>query len=329
MAFEDAGVQARIEGILAAEEAEEEASTTEELPADAGGSQPEEEDDYAGEAEADDEAEAEAEADDEQEDDDADAEEPAGAVIEIELDGQPLRLTKEEVKAGYLRESDYSRKMHEVGNARQQLEAQRQSFEAQQQQAYQQFAQHIEALKALEEPEPDWKAIRAEDPLGYIDRKAEWDEKQAAKNKVFQEHQQRQMAARQKADHDRRVAMQQQAELLPQLVPEWKDPAVMAQQRAELRQALIEDGFPQQAVDSIGDARLVRWLLDGKRYRDGAKSTAKPEIVKKKVAGKPKVQKPGTTPKGNPEKSAYVAAKKRARETQRPQDWTNVFERFV
>lgn len=325
MAFEDAGVQARIEGILAAEEAEEEGALEE------GSTDVEEPDDGAEqvEAEADDEAETEAATDDEQEEDDAEEAESDGALVEFELDGQTVRLTPDEVKAGYLRESDYTRKLQEVSRGRDALAGERQAFEAQQQQAYQQFAQHIEALKALEEPEPDWKAIRAEDPLGYIDRKAEWDEKQAAKNKVFQEHQQRQMAARQKADHDRRVAMQQQAELLPQLVPEWKDPAVMAQQRAELRQALIEDGFPQQAVDSIGDARLVRWLLDGKRYRDGAKSTAKPEIVKKKVAGKPKVQKPGTTPKGNPEKSAYVAAKKRARETQRPQDWTNVFERFV
>lgn len=329
MSFEDtADIQSQFEGILAAEEAEEE-SASEELPADDGGSQPEEGDYEAAEAEADDEAEAEAETDDGEEDDAADSEEPAGAVIEIDLDGQTVRLTKDEVREGYLRGSDYSRKMHEVGSARQQLEAQRQAFEAQQQQAYQQFEQHIEALKALEEPEPDWEAIAEEDPLGYQKQRVAWDKKQAAKNKVFQEHQQRLTAARQKAENDRRMAMHQQAELLPQLVPEWKDPSVMAQQRAELRQALIDDGFPQQAVDSIGDARLVRWLLDAKRFRDGVKSTARPEIVKKKVAAKPKVQKPGTTPKGNPERTAYASAKKRARETQRPQDWTNVFERFV
>jgi len=325
MSFEDAGVQSRIEGILAAEEADEEAAF------DEGSADAEEPNDDAGqaEAEADDEAEAEAKTDDEVEDEAEEDESDGPAEIEIEIDGQSIRLTPDEVKAGYLRASDYTRKTQEVARDREAIAEERKAFEAQRQQAYQQFEQELQILASLQEQEPDWERIADEDPLGYQKQRVAWDKKQAARNSLIQEHRRRAAAQQQQTAAERQKALRQQAEMLPTLVPEWKDPVAMQKGQAELRQALIDDGFPAQAVDSIGDARLVRWLLDAKRYRDGEKATAKTEIVKKKVAAKPKVVKPGTTPKGNPQRSAEKSALAKARQSQRPQDWTNAFMKFV
>ena len=318
-------IQSRIEGILAAEDGDEDIVSGE------GSAYAEEPDEDAvqAEAEADDAAEAEAEADDEV-DDEAEEDESGGpAAIEIEIDGQTARLTADEVKAGYLRASDYTRKTQEVARDREAIAEQRKAFEQAQQRAYQQFEQQLVALQALQEPEPNWKAIRAEDPLGYIDRKAEWDEKQAARNGLIQQHRQRLAAQQEQAQAARFQQVQAQRQKLPEIIPEWRDQTVMQREAVELAQALKADGFDPQDVDSISDARLVRWLLDAKRYRDQQKSSARPEIVKKKTAGKPKVVKPGTVPKGNPERSAAKGALEVARKNQRPQDWQKVFERFV
>jgi len=312
-------IQSRIEVILAAEEGDEVATPDEgstiavEEP---------DEDEVEAEAEADDTAEVEAQADDEVEDEAEDDESSGPAEIVVEIDGQTTRLTSDEVKAGYLRASDYTRKTQE-------LSAARSAFENAQRQAYEQFEQQLQALQMLQEPEPDWKAIRAEDPLGYIDQKAGWDEKQDAKNKLLGAHRHRLTAQQQQAQAARQQQLQAQRGQLPELIPEWRDPAVMQKEAAELAAFLKADGFDAQDVDNISDAKLVRLVRDAKKYREGQKSKAKPELVKKKIAGKPKVVKPGSTPKGNPESSARRGAFDAARKSQRPQDWAKAFEVFV
>jgi hypothetical protein len=314
-------IQSRIEGILAAEEDDEEAVSDE-------GSHGEEPEADMEETEADDEA-PEEEADDEVDDEAEDDESDGPAAIKIEIDGKTTRLTADEVKAGYLRASDYTRKTQEVARDRDAIAAERKAFETAQQQAFQQFEQSLQILQSLQEPEPDWKAMRANDPLGYIELKAEWDEKMAARNGVVQQHRQRQAQLMQQSQIARHQQLQSQAQMLPELIPEWRDETVRQKETADLAAALKADGFDPQDVDAIADARLVRWLLDAKKYRDGQKATAKPEIVKKKTAGKPKVVKPGTVAKGNPEKTARRSALDAARKSQRPQDWARAFEQFV
>jgi hypothetical protein len=159
-------IQSRIEGILAAEEDDEEAVSDE-------GSHGEEPEADMEETEADDEA-PEEEADDEVDDEAEDDESDGPAAIEIKIDGKTTRLTADEVKAGYLRASDYTRKTQEVARDRDAIAAERKAFETAQQQAFQQFEQSLQILQSLQEPEPDWKAMRANDPLGYIELKAEW-----------------------------------------------------------------------------------------------------------------------------------------------------------
>lgn len=318
MTTESQEIQSRIEGILAAEEGDEvaapdEGSTVVEEP---------DEDVVEAEADADDTAEVEAQADDEVEDEADEDESDGPAEIVVDIDGHPTRLTSDEVKAGYLRASDYTRKTQDLAAARS-------AFENAQRQAYQQFEQQLQALQMLQETEPDWKAIRAEDPLGYIDQKAVWDEKQAARNKLLGEHRNRLTAQQQQAQAARQQQLQAQREQLPELIPEWRDPAVMQKEAAELAAFLKADGFDAQDVDNISDAKLVRLARDAKKYREGQKSKAKPELVKKKIAGKPKVVKPGTAPKGNPEASARRGAFDAARKSQRPQDWAKAFEVFV
>lgn len=317
----EAALVSSFEGLLAAEDAEEEGAPP-------SGSQSEEPDDDApAEAEAADadEAEAETEAEGEDEADDAESDEPA--VLEFEVDGQTVRLTAEEAKDGYLRASDYTRKTQEVARDRDAIAEQRKAFEAERQQAYQQFEQQLHVLMSMQEPEPDWKSIRAEDPLGYINLRAEWDEKQGARNKVLTEHRQRAQEAQQKAERQRQEHLQKQDSMIPEIIPEWRDQSTRQQQSAALRQALLDDGFDPKDVAMVGDARLVKWLLAGQKWMDLQKS--KPAVVKKKTEGKPKVTKPGTTPPVDRKVAASRQTAEVARKSQRPQDWVKVFERFV
>lgn len=326
--MESEALTTRFEGLLAAEDGEE--VVEEEAVADEVSDDEEtEEDADQVEAEADDEAEAEAETDEEVEDeaDDDESDGPA-EFIEFELDGEAVRLTPEEAKAGYLRQSDYTRKTQDLSQKEQAFAEQRKAFEAEKQQAVQDFNARVQVLmEVLEEPEPDWEALAEEDPVGFNTKKLQWDKKQAKKQEALRGHYQQMEAMQRQAAEKRAEYLNNQRQLLPDLIPEWRDETKAQQEQAELAQALKADGFNPQDVDNIADARLVAWLRDGFRYRQQQKS--KPAVIKKKTANKPKVQKPGTTPKSDPKRAAQKKIRDVARKTGRPKDVARVFEKYV
>ncbi len=104
-------------------------------------------------------------------------------------------------------------------------------------------------------------------------------------------------------------------------------PDVARTEQAELRQSLIDDGFSPDDVGLVADARLVRWLRAAHRQFRAEKAAA--GVVAKKVAGKPRVQRPGSAA-GRPSRASIGAAKRdAARKSQSKDAWTRVFEDFV
>lgn len=273
------------------------------------------EDETEVEAEDDDEADTEddaADEDDEAEEDDADPDDPP--TLEVDFDGETVRITAEEVKAGILRQADYTRKTMALAEERKALEADRQ-------QAEQWFQQQLAAVQQFQEPEPDWAKMREEDPIGYIQKRDEWAEKQAKRQQMQQQ-----------TEAQRRAAYQQQVQegqaRLMDALPSWRDETVRKKESSEITEGLISNyGFKPEELTGLADHRLVLLARDAIRGRQAAKST---DIARKKVADKPRVQKPGSsTGKGNPARTAAAQLRKRAQQTQSPDDWAKAFETLV
>lgn len=272
------------------------------------------EDEIETEAEADDEAEAEEEeSDDDDESEDDDAEPDGPPTIEVDFDGESQRLTAEEVKAGILRQADYTRKTMSLAE-------ERKSFEAAAQQQVQYIRQQLAELQKFQEPEPDWAKMRDEDPIGFIQEKAKWDEKQAARQAVLQ-----QTEAERQQRYQQQI--QQGREKLMEALPSWKDDTVRQKESAEITATLTSDyGFDPEELKGLADHRLVVLSRDAMKWRQLQKS--KPALAKK-VADKPKVSKPGSATKANPARTAASKARKAAQQTQSTRDWSRAFEDFV
>lgn len=311
---------AAFEGLLAREEQEEAQAESEELAASADEeSQPEEDADEA-EAEADDEVEEEAETDSD-EDDETEEEEPEGAAsITVEIDGQTRTLTSDEVKSGIMLEADYRRKTADLSTERKAFADERKAFEAEKQQAIANFKEQLKVLQDLQDPEPEWDT---DDPIGSMERHRAWEKKNRGIQEKLQGHYQEVQKQHAQAEHARQQHMHQQAQLLPELIPEWKDQAVATKEMGEISEFLRGNGFSQDEINSVNDARLVKVLRQA--YNATKSAEAKKTVVKKKTADKPKVQKPGTTQKKDPKASAARQSMRTARQTQRPQDWVKAF----
>jgi hypothetical protein len=218
---------------------------------------------------------------------------------ELEINGELYQVPKE-LKDGYLRQQDYTRKTQEVAAERSALDQQRQEIEshrqafAQQVQAQQQTLQmhaHIMALDAqiAQYQQVDWQQLADNDPVQFMKLDRGLRDLRDQKNEAVQQT----LQAQQQLDYQRQQEMMQMIERgrteLPKKIPDWSPEKA----RALTEYGINSFGFTQDEMKQVVDPRHVEvlhkaWLYDQLQ-------AAKPETLKK-VANAPK-----TLPKSAPQ----------------------------
>jgi hypothetical protein len=231
------------------------------------------------------EAEAEAPAEEQQAEDDP--------TVTVKIDGKDVEVKLSELKNGYQRQADYTRKTMEVSEQRKAAEAESQKARTERE-AYSKNLQTMQVqLEAAlqQQQQTDWAKLLESDPVEYLKQQHLAQTRQATLQQVYAEQQKAQ--AQQQAEQEQARASylaQQQEELLAKL-PDWKDEAKAKAERTALRDYLLNSGYDKQTVDSITDAKavvLARKAMLYDRIMDKASAAAK------KVSTLPtKVEKPG------------------------------------
>lgn len=234
------------------------------------------------------EIEAEAEVEAQPEADDGDYEEP-------EEDGQSEKVDPEELRQGYLRQADYTRKTQELAEARRAFEAEQAQAANRLQQTETELVKTLERIKALDadNQEPDWVKMAQEDPLGVVEAQARWNAKQNAIRQAEAKAQQLQeQHAKQHAENVQQYRAQQ-AELVlkdPLFADVAKDPSKANARQAQLAEFAISQGFSAEDFSEVADARVYRLLEMARRYDVVQKSSKQ---VEGKAKPAPRNRKPG------------------------------------
>jgi hypothetical protein len=186
----------------------------------------------------------------------------------VTVDGQAVEVPLSELRAGYQRSADYTRKTQELGQQRQQFDQQR----AQLQQMQATVAQVLEQVRPqLEQQlgqEPDWERLADEDPIGYIRQRAKWDrvakarEAQAQLARQAQEQQEQQVQ-----EHLRREASR-----LAERIPGWRDDGQRQRLQADIRGYAQELGFSDAELAHAYDSRIVEAVYKAMLYDRGSKA---------------------------------------------------------
>jgi len=280
---------------------------------DADGRRPAVDSEEAAPEESEGEPEAEAEADPAEEDEEEEtpeeepeeeAEEPAYTVV---IDGKKESVTLEELKSGYQRGADYTRKTQSLAQERRQLEQVAQQVS----QERNQYAQAINQLQSQMQNEyqqfqnVNWDQLREEDPIAYIAKK---DEMRDLENRYRQaeseKHRVQQQQQLQEASEFKR-RLNDEKQLLEMAVPEFKDPEKRAPFQQKLRQFALRSGYTEDEIANLYDHRAVMILDKARRYDEIIKS--KP--AKKKVVQKTKTAKPGAGREGSASQRERFASK--------------------
>lgn len=241
-----------------------------------------------------DESEDDVEVDEEAAEDDEQPDPKPEEEFEIDLGrGEKVKVTRDELIKGYLRQSDYTRKTQEVAEGRKRLESEASEV-------LRERAQYAALLPKLEEqirlieaaPEPDWDALYAQNPIeaARLERKFRVEKEQreakiaaiqAEKARVEQANQQ------QNAMQFRAYVAEQQEVLVNELIPAWRDPKVARREKAELVEYALKAGLTQEEVRTLADARAVAMLHKAMKFD---------RAMARKQAGLQGAQKPASSP---------------------------------
>ena len=239
----------------------------------------------------------------------------AAQMVTVKIDGKDVEVPLSELKNGYQRQADYTRKTQEVAEIRKATTAEQQAAQ-QERQAYASNLQRMQVQlegALQEQQQTNWQALIESDPVEYLKQQHLWNQRQAA----YQQNigQQQQLATVLQAEQARSYSdhlSAQQQELLAKL-PDWKDEGKATAEKAALRTYLLQQGYDEQAVSSVADARAVVMARKAMLYDQ---MLAKANTATKRVANLPtRIERPGAgEPQGlDKRSSAYQKLSKSGR----------------
>ena len=248
----------------------------------------------------------------------------------FEVDGQ--ELSADELRKGYLRQSDYTKKTQSLAEQRKEMESLTQQYNSQLQQIQAERQQYIQHLQALSENQDikkfdiDWERLRLEDPLEYVTKRQEFQEaKEKAEEVKTKAKQAMARSAAEKEQQWAKVVEDEKAKLIAAL-PEWGETDSQRQLATELRSYAQTQGYSEPEIDSLVDHRSFLVLRKAMLYDQ--MQNANPKA--KKLKGKPKVIRAGKgASRTQAQRDALKTKRNQLKNSGHVRDAAKVFEDFI
>lgn len=261
-------------------------------------------------------------------DQDQEVETETPATYTIKVDGKDVEVTLEELQNGYSRQADYTRKSQVLAEQRKKADDELVAT----QQERQRYSQALEQLGDSTDYEisqfknVDWNKLKSEDPMAYMQQKDALRDLEDSKRKLSEEK--ARIAAENQKDYEANLvkARESQIKILADKLPEWVDPVKGAKLKSDVKNFAMAEGFSEQEIDMLMDARSIKVLNDARKYNELLKS----KISKKKQKLVPKMQKPGTPQTKEDNRSDKIKAQRaRLRKTGHVNDAKSVIESLL
>jgi len=212
--------------------------------------------------------------------------------FEVKIDGEVKYVTEGELKAAYQKSQASAKRFEEAAALRKQYESQAaevQQRQGQLQQALDYYTQQLQMLQQQEQP--NWESLLQNNPAEYLKQKHAWEQRQAemqqaqAAQAYLYQQQQAEAHAQQEA------FMAEQARLLTEMIPDWKNAETAKSEKAELKKYLNGIGFEDEVIGNIKDARAVTLMRKAMLY-DKLITNQQPTL-KRAAKAPPRVERPG------------------------------------
>ena len=232
------------------------------------------------------EEDVEEESDEADEDDDEAETDPEDEVVYTTPEGEEITLR--ELKRGFLREADYTRKTQEVAEQRKQIE----QAMSQVSEHNNLVAEHLNLALSVVEPQLaelaaiPWDQLAAADPYEYAEKRALFDQAQARYGHLRQAAEATLAQEQAQIEAARKQMLAQEQQKLAMALPELADPKTGRKLANEIREYALSQGLSEQEASTITDHRLIVMLNKARMYDQLNKSSV--SAAKKKISKAPK-----------------------------------------
>ena len=281
--------------------------------------------------ETDEDIDAEAEDAELLEDEETDDEEPevAQETFTIKVDGEEVSVDLQELKNGYSRQADYTKKSQALASERKAFQQDRDAVTVERQQ----YAQLLGALQtqigALEEAPPDFDQMYDQDPIEAARQERQWNKRQQERHQklaAIQAEQHRVGAATQKEQQEQMNAMiAQEVDRLGELIPAWKDERVAKKESDELRTYLADQGISEEEMGALVRANHIQVLRKAMLYDKGQRRVKKASKANRKNSVSPGAK----SAQAKPGSKRVRAQRERLAKTGRVDDATALVETLL
>lgn len=240
------------------------------------------------------EAEPEAALDDaEQSDEPAPEEQPEtdspDAFLELEINGEKVKVSKDEAKNGYLRQQDYTQKAQNLARERQESQQHIQQQFAQVQQMSGEIGQLTNIDAQLGQyAQVNWQALRETDPLSYSTHLAEFNNLKYQRNDVVQAISYKQQSMTQMQQEAFANQTREASEHLTKVIPGFGKESL-----TQMKEFGIKHGFQPEELANVADKRMLEVLWKASQFDASQAKTA--QAIKKVQALPTKANKPAAS----------------------------------
>jgi len=263
--------------------------------------------------------------DEESEEDEDESQDDASQRFTVKVDGKEVEVTLDELRQGYSRTEDYTRKTQALAQERKAAQAELAQVRTERQQYAQLLGALQQQLAQAEQAPVDLNALYESDPIEWMRQKELMRERQERQQAI--QFEQQRLAQTQQAEQQQamRQYLESQKDALLNLAPELRDPKVATQKKAQWIEAGKSIGFSDQELNGITDHRILLALDRIAKY-NGA--VAKRSQIKP-VQSSAKPTRPGNASNVSQKSSAAKKSQQRLAKTGNIKDAASLLEKFL
>ena len=178
----------------------------------------------------------------------------------VTVNGEEKEVSLDDLRAGFMLQSDYTRKTQEIAEQRKQITEQQEQVQQHAEQQLNQLGflvnQMIDDLTKADQG-TNWEELRQLDPAEYAARREEMNAKREKLNQAYQLQQQHLQQSQQLQQAKLKAQIADEQVKMIGAIPAWSDPATREKETAELRTYLTSNGLSEEEVGGITDHRSI------------------------------------------------------------------------
>jgi hypothetical protein len=192
-------------------------------------------------------------------------------LFDITINGKTQKVNLDELKEGYSKGSDYTRKTMELSEQRRSIDTELDAISKDKEAVKKMRDDYAQKLQVVEQnlqtdDNIDWVALAQSDPTDYAIKKAEYDRKKELQSQVQQERQKLAEQQRKEQEQIYQNHIQNERGKLIEMMPIFGDEQKAPKIMKDIGEFAMKQGYTEQEVNMVVDHRAVKTLHDAMKY---------------------------------------------------------------